>query len=257
VNSESKGLEVEVVGRVTDAWSLSVNYSNMVSKRSEQAREFRAYLDHHKPFWKKYGDYSMGQDKDTPGAELAPSSTDWRTPAQIAANGDFTINSDSINETVADIEAAFFLNPYLFEGTRFVGDPKHSINLRTRYDIREGWLKGLSVGLGTRLRYGRVSGARTDYTFAPGTSYTDKWNGRVVDKVSIVEMKDQHVWDMQLTYKVPLRKSRFDWRVQLNINNVLDEAELIVTNIHPVSLVPTHYRYQNPRQFILTNTVSF
>jgi outer membrane receptor for monomeric catechols len=56
---------------------------------------------------------------------------------------------------------------------------------------------------------------------------------------------------------VPLRKSRFDWRVQLNINNVLDEAELIVNNVHPVSLVPTQYRYQNPRQFILTNTVSF
>jgi outer membrane receptor protein involved in Fe transport len=257
VNSESKGLEVEVVGRVTDAWSLSVNYTKMESKRSEQAREFRAYLDHHKPFWKKYGGYNLGQTSEIPGVEFAPNATDWRTPAQIAANGDFTINSDSINETIADIEAAFFLNPHIFEGTRFVGDPGHSINLRTRYDFREGLLKGLSAGLGTRLRYGRVSGARSDYTFAPGTDYTDKWNGRIVDKVSIVEMKDQNVWDLHFTYKVPLRKKRLDWRVQLNINNVLDEAELIVNNVHPVSLVPTQYRYQNPRQFILTNTVSF
>jgi len=257
VNSESKGLEVEVVGRITDAWSLSVNYTKMESKRAAQAREFRAYLDHHKAFWKRHAGYAIGQDETIPGVELAPSSTNWRTPAEIAASGDFTVNSDSINETIADIEAAFFLNPYIFEGTRFIGDPKHSINLRTRYDVREGRLKGLSVGLGTRLRYGRVSGARTVYTFASGTDYTDAYNGRIIDNVSIVEMTDQNVWDLHFTYKIPLRKKRLDWRVQLNVNNVLDETELVVTNIHPVSLVPLHYRYQNPRQFILTNTVSF
>jgi len=257
MNSESKGIEAEVVGRITDAWSVSVNYTQMVSKRSAQASELRAYLDYHKPFWKKYANYAMSQDEDIPGVEFAPSFTDWRTPAEIATSGDFTVNSDSINETIADIEREFFLNPYIFEGNRFIGDPKHSINLRTRYDFREGRLKGLSVGLGTRLRYGRVSGAKTDYTFAPGTDYTDTWNGRVLDKVDIVQMADQNVWDLHFTYKVPLRKSRVGWTVQLNVNNVLDQTELIVNNVHPVSLLPTHYRYQNPRQFILTNTFTF
>ncbi|MEY4814121.1 MAG: hypothetical protein RLZZ162_1194, partial [Verrucomicrobiota bacterium] len=47
------------------------------------------------------------------------------------------------------------------------------------------------------------------------------------------------------------------WSVQLNVNNVLDQRELIVNNTHPRSLAPITYRYQDPRQFILTNTFSF
>ena len=39
--------------------------------------------------------------------------------------------------------------------------------------------------------------------------------------------------------------------------NVLDQRELIVNNTHPRTLAPITYRYQDPRQFILTNTFSF
>ena len=35
----------------------------------------------------------------------AVSSTDWNTPATIRANGDVTVNTDSINEAIADAEA--------------------------------------------------------------------------------------------------------------------------------------------------------
>ncbi len=77
-----------------------------------------------------------------------------------------------MNKARADAEQLFFDNPHVFDGRRFVGDPLHSSNLRTRYDFREGTLKGLSVGADTRLRYGRVAGARTDYTLATAADYT-------------------------------------------------------------------------------------
>jgi hypothetical protein len=41
------------------------------------------------------------------------------------------------------------------------------------------------------------------------------------------------------------------------VNNVTDQRELIVNNVHPRTLAPLTYRYQDPRQFILTNTVNF
>ena len=41
------------------------------------------------------------------------------------------------------------------------------------------------------------------------------------------------------------------------MNNVTNQRELIVNNIQAYSLQPMTYRYQDPRQFILTNTFSF
>jgi len=256
-DSESKGLEVEIVGQIVAGWSVSINYSKNKTTRSNIAREYRAYIDTHKDYWKRYGTLQIPQNANTPGTDFAPSSTNWRTPAEIAATGDFTVNTDSINEAIADTEQLFFDNPFVFEGKRFVGDPLHNLNLRTRYDFKEGRLKGLSVGGGTRLRLGRVAGARTDYTVTPGSDYTDKWNGRVIEKVTTVDAKDQNVYDLQLTYSMPVWQRKVRWNVQLNINNVLDQRELIVNNTHPRTLAPITYRYQDPRQFILTNTFSF
>ncbi|MBI5692214.1 MAG: hypothetical protein HZC55_19195 [Verrucomicrobia bacterium] len=256
-DSESRGLELELVGRLTEAWSLSVNYAKNRTTRTNIAAEYRAYVDHHKAYWKKYANYSLTQNPATPGVDLAPSATDWRTPADILATGDFTINTDSINEALADAEQLFFDNPKVFEGRRFVGDPLHNLNLRTRYDFREGWLRGLSVGAGTRFRLGRIAGARTDYTISPGSDYTDAWNGRTIDRVTLVSAKDQNVYDLQISYSLAILKRRVRWSVQLNVNNVLDQRELIVNNVHPRTLAPLTYRYQDPRQFILTNTFSF
>ncbi len=256
-DSESRGLELELVGRLVEGWSVSVNYSKNQSTRTNIAPEYRAYLDAHKAYWKRYGTYAITQNANTPGIDFAPSSTDWRTPAGIAATGDFTVNTDSINEAIADTEQLFFDNPHVFEGKRFVGDPLHNINLRTRYDFREGRLKGFSIGGGTRLRLGRVAGARTEYTITPGTDYTDTWNGRVIEKVSTVSAKDQNVYDIQFSYSLPILRRKVRWGIQLNVNNVLDQRELVVNNTHPRTLAPITYRYQDPRQFILTNTFSF
>ncbi len=256
-DSESRGLELEVVGQPIPGWSISVNYSKNETLRSNIAPEYRAYIDTHKAYWKKYRDLSLTQNANQPLPQRAPGFQDWNTAAVINTTGDFTVNTDSINEAIADAETAFFDNPHVFEGKRFVGDPLHNINLRTRYDFREGVIKGLSVGAGTRLRFGRVAGARTDYSITPGSDYTDTWNGRTIDKVSTVNAKDQNVYDLQVSYSLPILQRKVRWNIQLNVNNVLDQRELIVNNVHPRTLAPLTYRYQDPRQFILTNTFSF
>lgn len=256
-DSESQGLEFELVGRILPEWSVSANYSRNDTKRSRLALEYRAYIDHWKPFWKKYADFAIAQNVNTPGAEKVVSMVDWRTPAEIATTGDVTVNTDSINEAIADTEALFFDNPHAFEGKRFVGDPLHNLNLRTRYDFRTGLLKGFSLGSGVRIRQGRIAGARTDYTYAQGSDLTDVWNGRVTDKVTLIQAKDQNVYDLQVGYTRVLGQKRIRWDVQLNVNNVTNQRELIVNNINGRTLQPLTYRYQDPRQFILTNTFKF
>ena len=62
---------------------------------------------------------------------------------------------------------------------------------------------------------------------------------------------------MQLSYSRRVFSRKVRWSAQLNINNVLDQRELIVNNIHPRTLSPLTFRYQDPRQFVLTNTFGF
>ena len=255
-NAESRGHEFELVGQPLPNWSVSINYSKNDTRRSTMATEYRAYIDSYKPEWLKYRDFSLTQTA-APGVERAANFSDWRTPAEVLTTGDVTINTDSINEAIADAEALFFENPYTFEGKRFVGDPLHNFNLRTRYEFKEGGLKGLTVGAGTRIRKGRIAGARSDYTYTPGSTLTDTWNGRISDRVTMVEAKDQSVYDFQLGYSRSLTARKIRWSIQLNVNNVTNQRELVVNNINPRTLVPLTYRYQDPRQYILTNTFSF
>ena len=256
-DSESRGVELEIVGRITQRWSVSANYSKNETVKSNIAREYRAYIDYWKPYWLKYKDLAVPQNTTQPRPQNAPSSVDWRTATEIANTGDFTVNTDSVNEAIADAESAFFDNPYVFQGKRNVGDPLHSVNLRTRYDFANGWAKGLSIGVGARMRWERVAGARSEYTFNPGSSYTDALNGRTISTVTTVNAKDQNVYDAQVGYTRSLFKNKIKWSIQLNLNNLTDQRELIVNNLHPRTLAPLTYRYQDPRQFILTNTVSF
>jgi hypothetical protein len=237
--------------------SVSINYSYNQTRRSNIAREYRAYLDAWRPYWKRYSTLSITQNTTQPRPQYAPSSTDFRSPAEAEATGSFLLNADSVNEAIAAAEQVFFDNPIVFEGMRFVGDPLHNLNLRARYDFSSGPLKGFSVGGGTRMRWERVAGAKVEYTVSPTADYTDIWNGRTVNRIAAATAKDQNVYDLQLTYSRPVFDRKVRWSVQLNINNLLDQQELIVNNVHPQTLEPTTYRYQDPRQFVLTNTFSF
>ncbi len=54
-DSESCGLELEVVGCIVDRCSVSVNYCKNQTMRTNIAPEYRVYLDTHKATWKRYG----------------------------------------------------------------------------------------------------------------------------------------------------------------------------------------------------------
>ena len=256
-DSESSGQEFEILGRPLPGWSLSANYSRSQSTQSNIGREYRAYLDYWKPYWLKYRNLSLTQNTTQPRPQYSPSFQDWNTPVVIAATGDITANTDSINESIADIEQAFFGAAPSLEGRRFVGEPRHSINLRTRFDFREGLITGLSLGLGVRIRQGRVAGSRSEFHYPDGAQYTDAVNGRVIDQTSSVYAADQNVYDAQLGYTCAILRKRARWSIQLNVNNLTNQRELVVNNTDPITLAPVQYRYQDPRQFILTNTFSF
>jgi outer membrane receptor protein involved in Fe transport len=258
-DSDSKGFEFEAVGELAKGWSISVNFSKTESIRTNVAPRARAYVDYWKSTWMKYKDLQVAQNTSLPGAEYKPYQ-DYNTPEVIAATGDFTAGTtDSVGENIVDLEKAFFDNPYVYQGTRYIGDNKYNLNVRSKYDFSSGALKGFSIGAGARLRKGRVAGAKVDYTFKTGSSYTDAYNGREINKVELVDAVDQTIYDLQLSYRRSFKigGKKLNWSVQLNVNNLLDEDALIVNNLQAVTMAPISYRYQDPRQFVLTNTFQF
>lgn len=256
LDAQTKGYELEVVGEPVRGWSVSLNYSLTESTRENIAREVRAHIDQWKPLWLRYRDFALSQNPNLAGPERL-AFQDFRSAAEIERLDDFTVNTDTINERVVDLENNFFNNPHVFEGNRFVGDNKHNLNLRTRYAFQQGALRGFALGGGMRLRRGRIAGAITQYDFDPAASFTDLHNGRIKKGVRLIEAVDQEIFDFQLSYRRKIWRRQVDWSVQLNVDNVLDADEFIVNNTHPRSGAPTTYRYQDPRKFILTNSFSW
>jgi outer membrane receptor protein involved in Fe transport len=256
LDSKTEGYEFELVGQLLPGWSVSLNVSDTVSKRDSIAREFRAHIDQWKSFWQKYANWSLTQGTTGGTGPSIGSFQDFRPQAEADTLGDYTINTDTINEAIVDAENNFFNNPYAFEGNRFIGDNRYNANFRTRYDFRKGALKGLSIGAGTRMRVGRVAGAIPSYTYESGSTYTDKWNGRKISSVRIIEAQDSMIYDFQAQYRTKLGK-KVDWMIQFNIDNVLDNQERIINNTDPRTGAAVTYRFQDPRRFVVTNTFSF
>jgi len=256
-DSESKGYELEIGGRPLKGLSVALNYAKLETRRSNVARALRNYIDHWKPFWLQYRNLAITQSATEPRPQYAPSVEDWTTREVLLATNNVSTSLDSVNEAVADLERTYYDNGGVNEGMPYVGEFRHSFNFRTRYDFQQGILKGFAVGGGARFRLGRVAGARAAITWAPGTNYTDPLNGRVIERTEKVTAPDQEVYDAFLSYQRPIMDKKFLWRVQLNVNNVTNQRELVINNIDPVTLEPRQYRYQDPRQYILTNTISF
>jgi hypothetical protein len=120
--------------------------------------------------------------------------------------------------------------------------PDWTINLRTNYSFRSGMLKGFDAGLGARSRIGTFLGYTT----------TDPATRREITDGT------RTIYDANIGYS-----TRFSWRgkkhgvkIQLNINNLLDNDDLIPQTANPQGGV-VNYRFQTPRQWMLRTTFDF
>lgn len=263
-DSETEGVELEIVGKLTKAWTISMNFSKTESIRSNMASRYKAYLDYWKDpargtlSWTNPAYLGLQTAQDTRN-DLPEYRTfqDFRDPDDIVARNDFTLNTDTVNERLVEAEKGLYDKVSVYEDRRFIGDNKYNGNIRTRYDFREGALKGLNIGGGVRYRQGRLAGNVIKYDLPADVSgYTDRINGRTINSVTEVEAVDQAILDFNASYKRKL-SDKVTWKIQLNINNLLDEDEFIINNVHVSTGAPLTYRYQDPRKFMLTNTFSF
>ena len=116
---------------------------------------------------------------------------------------------------------------------------------RTGYSFTEGMLKGVSLGAGFRHQAVQV----TDFEPATATPVPVRY-GRANALV-----------DVNVGYSVPSHwlgaiGGRFRYALQLNVNNALDRTAILPLRMSPAGRM-VNYRFQAPREYIVTNRLSF
>ena len=115
---------------------------------------------------------------------------------------------------------------------------KHSANFFTNYNFaRDSKLNGFGLGGGVNYRGKAVLGYDSSQGNRPlyGADY-------------------MHV-NAMVRYGRKITAKRIDWRIQLNVDNVFNEDELLVTDADQTRAF--RYVYQNPRRWSVSSTFGF
>lgn len=251
-----EGWEFELTANPTRQWRLTFNLSQSEQFSTDAGAEFFDYVEEHLPLWREHGDIVI-----TNALRRNVGHLTGRTINQVigapAQSGEvfwsqggapypgFTTPS-VVFRYLAQMDA---LNDQVRRGMR-----EWTGNFFTSYTFsdRGRWLDGLRLGAGVQYRGERVLGY---YDVLHPTLPGDPiWGGAYT------------LVNLSLGYNLKVGRDR-DVRLQLNVNNIFDRRELIVTDAlddgisdddgDGSTFVATRYYYQEPRSWRLSATYRF
>lgn len=235
--------------------------------------------------WSITGDFGnrvATQDQSAEGFELefvvSPSGGNWRLGANVARQETITANTAaSLGQLVDQIDGNFrsaniadlrdrpvSTTGFVFESTYFRSAFLPTANARAKdgtvaqelrewranafghYSFTDSFLKGFGIGGALRWQDSVATGYRLKF---------DENDVLVSDTSQPFFGPDELAGDLWITYERNLG-DRIDWRVQLNIRNLIGEDSYIPVGHNPDGSLAI-VRNPNPRVLFLTNTFSF
>lgn len=220
----SKGYEVELNAQVTPAWRLTLNVAKTDARR-----------------------FNVG------GASLADFVSKYEKALRTTAAGDLRIwwggagNETTLFQWNTNIGSEYTARK-LQEGTNVPELREWRVNMVTNYDFKEGFLRGVNVGVGYRwqddivIGYRPVAGATaSDISFdianpyrGPTESNIDAWIG----------YGRRNIW------------KGIDWRIQLNVRNLFEGEDLIPITTQPDG-TPAGWRIAPTQVWTVSNVFKF
>jgi len=149
---------------------------------------------------------------------------------------------------------------YRQEGRSIINEREYRINVTTRYGFSRGWLKGTYIGANYNWQSPVVIGYKwslpaTPNAFSiPGVLETPSPLGPDLDQP--IRGKPLVTFDGFGGYGRKIFRERIQWRLQLNIRNLLDNTDLIGQRADPDGKIVVA-NAKAPRAFILTNSFEF
>lgn len=219
---QSEGFELEVTGAITDNWNVFFNLSEQETVLTNVA---------------------------TPAFELVN-----EVISKATANGminltqspsvgsSITWGQQLINNNLVPLAGA-----KTKEGTVSAEQRKWRANLTSTYNFDDGVLKG--VGVGGALRW--------QDKIATGYPLQINSDGvQVPDLSQPFFGSDEINGDFWVNYSRPLMDENIDWKIQLNIRNLIGDQAMVRVITNPDGRAAIT-RNPNPKEIFLTNTFSF
>lgn len=212
----AEGMEIEATYNPTRNWRISANVSKAETIQSNTGVALLEYIERRMPAWEPFLD--------------------------LARNSSGQTFRERYNERVGR-----HLFPALSSDGRTSADQaKWSANLIANYTFRDGRMKGFAVGGSARWREARAIGYGT--TTADGITVTnidDPHFGPATENVGLHASFRKKIFDDSI-----------DWRIQLNIRNVVGDADVIPIRSNPDGSNAS-FRVGRAREFQLTNSFKF
>jgi len=219
---QSEGFEFELTGSITENWNVFMNISKQETVLSNVA---------------------------TPAFELVNDII-----AKARANGMVNLTqSPSVGSTITWEQQLVNNNLVPLagaktkEGTVSAEQRKWRANLVSTYNFTDGRLKG--VGIGGALRW--QDSAATGYQLSINS-----------DGVQVPDLSrpffgpDELNGDVWVNYRRPILDGKVDWKIQLNVRNLIGDNDMIPVVTNPDGNVAIT-RNPNPQEVFLSNTFSF
>jgi hypothetical protein len=233
---ESEGYEAELFYTPTSQLDMRLTVSQSEAVNLRVVPHLQAYVDSRIGVWEKYWGYPAWQSNANP---LPAWVDNWRTTPGTIGYNFFTFDYPRLIEFQAT------------EGTATTRGRKWRANFIANYRL-EGALKGFSIGGASRWRSPDTIG----YWGKPNEFLPE---GRLVaDVTRPIKGEEILFFDAWVEYNrdIHLGSKKLNWSIQLNVRNLFDDDKFAALSAD-VDGRPTSYSRNEPRTFILTNTLKF
>lgn len=230
---KSKGLEIEGVWNPTQSWTFAFNAAQQEVSKTNVLKSYREYFDTREPQW-----LAMGH------LVARPNTYQNESP-------------QTIYQRTRTVQWPNLLRQISQEGRSSNEVREWRFNLVTNYRFAEdSKLKGWSVGGAYRWQDEVGIGYRNGTASEADLGVVGVGELGISDVTQPILGPSEQNMDLWFAHSRKILNDSVDWKIQLNIRNVLDNDDLIYTRVNPDGL-PTRVRLVNPMNFRLTSTFKF
>ena len=229
----SSGLEIEAVWNPNRNWTFAFNAAQQEVVKNNVLKSYREYFDIREPQW-----LAMGH--------------------LIARPNTYkNANPQTIYERTRNVQWAGLIPQITAEGALSHEVREWRANVITNYKFdNDSRLKGWSVGGAYRWQDEVAVGFLNGITTGAAEGVAGLDTIAITDVNQPVFGPPETNVDLWFAYSRKILSDKVGWKMQLNIRNVLNNDDLIITNVDGSGL-PTRVRIMNPTNYMLTTTFDF
>lgn len=251
-DNKAKGMELQLTYNPSRNWTMKLTGDKQKTTYVNVVPQYDAWLKTRLPFWTTNSAPEIPDFTD--GGNVQYSLKNFWTGygftnvAQKTDTGGNTSPQAYYNNVVVSQVAL----AKALEGVTAPDQRQYHASFLTNYRFSEGRLKGFGVTFNQRWESKAAIGFLgkvNDPVNAPGVL-------NFADATKPVYDKGNFYTDLGFAYSRKVFGDKIGWRLQLNINNVLESGRLLPTAVN-FDGKPWSYRIIDPRQFVLSSTFTF